>query len=87
MHPNAYMISKALSATASVNARGELAGESAALFCETRVVDDTLALVENSDQFHPTSCCLDGRVMPGYKKADDLLKLLGQEPPEPRSPA
>jgi thiol:disulfide interchange protein DsbC len=80
MHPNAYTISKSIVCNRSLSMLEEsFAGKTLPPpLCETRAVDDTLALVEKLGiNSTPTLVLPDGRVMPGYKKADDLLKLLG----------
>jgi thiol:disulfide interchange protein DsbC len=80
MHPNAYTISKSIVCNRSLAMLEEsFAGKTLPPpLCETKAVDDTLALVEKLGiNSTPTLVLPDGRVMPGYKKADDLLKLLG----------
>ncbi|HXV19539.1 MAG TPA: DsbC family protein [Desulfuromonadales bacterium] len=80
MHPNAYTISKSIVCNRSLAMLEEsFAGKTVPPpLCETRAIDDTLALVEKLGiNSTPTLVLPDGRVMPGYKKADDLLKLLG----------
>jgi thiol:disulfide interchange protein DsbC len=45
--------------------------------CETSAVDRTIALAEELGiRSTPTLVLPNGVVMPGYKKADDLIKLL-----------
>jgi thiol:disulfide interchange protein DsbC len=80
MHPNAYTISKSIVCNRSMAMlEDSFAGKPVPPpLCETRAVDETLALVEKLGiNSTPTLVLPDGRVMPGYKKADDLLKLLG----------
>lgn len=80
MHPNAYTIAKSIVCNRSLAMLEEsFAGKKVPPpLCETMAVDDTLALVEKLGiNSTPTLVLPDGRVMPGYKKADDLLKLLG----------
>lgn len=80
MHPNAYTIAKSIVCNHSLAMLEEsFAGKPVPPpLCETRAVDETLALVEKLGiNSTPTLVLPDGRVMPGYKKADDLLKLLG----------
>lgn len=80
MHPNAYNISKSIVCNRSMAMlEDSFAGKSVPPpLCETKVVDETLALVARLGiNSTPTLVLPDGRVMPGYKKADELLKLLG----------
>lgn len=80
MHPNAYTIAKSIVCNHSLPMLEEsFAGKPVPPpLCETKAVDETLALVEKLGiNSTPTLVLPDGRVMPGYKKADDLLKLLG----------
>ncbi len=80
MHPNAYSISKSIVCNKSLSLLEEsFAGRSVPPpLCETRVVDETLALVEKLGiNSTPTLVLPDGQVYPGMKKADDLLRLLG----------
>lgn len=80
MHPNAYEISKSIICSKSM----ELLEKSFAkqpvppASCETDAVDETIALAgELGIRSTPTLVLPGGQVMPGYKKADDLLVLLG----------
>jgi thiol:disulfide interchange protein DsbC len=80
MHPNAYTISKSIVCNRSMAMlEDSFAGKPVPPpLCETRAVDETLALVQKLGiNSTPTLVLPDGRVLPGYKKADDLLKLLG----------
>jgi len=80
MHPNAYSISKSIICNRSLKMlEDSFAGKTIPPpLCQTRVVDETLDLVQKLGiNSTPTLVMPDGRVMPGYKKADDLLKLLG----------
>lgn len=80
MHPNAYTISKSIVCNRSMAMlEDSFAGKPVPPpLCETRAIDETLALVARLGiNSTPTLVLPDGRVMPGYKKADDLLKLLG----------
>ncbi len=82
MHPNAYTIAKSIVCNHSLAMLEEsFAGKTVPPpLCETSAVDDTLALVGKLGiTSTPTLVLPDGRVMPGYKKADDLLKLLGSK--------
>ena len=82
MHPNAYDISKSIVCENSL----ELLEESFAdrpvppPACETTVVDETLALVKELNiQSTPTMVLPDGMVLPGFKKADQVLAQLGSK--------
>jgi thiol:disulfide interchange protein DsbC len=80
MHPNAYTISKSIVCNRSMAMlEDSFAGKPVPPpLCETRAVDETLALVQKLGiNSTPTLVLPDGRVLPGYKKADDLLQLLG----------
>jgi len=79
MHPNAYTISKSIVCNRSMAMlEDSFAGKSVPPpLCETRAVDETLALVARLGiNSTPTLVLPDGRVLPGYKKSDELLKLL-----------
>jgi thiol:disulfide interchange protein DsbC len=82
IHPNAYAISKSIVCSRSM----ELLEKSFAkqpvppATCETSVIDETLALTaELGIRSTPTLVLPDGRLMPGFKQADDLLRLLGSK--------
>ncbi len=82
MHPNAYAISKSIVCSKSM----EMLERSFAkqpvppATCDTGVVDETLALVQELGiRSTPTLVLPDGLVMPGYRQADDLLRLLGSK--------
>jgi thiol:disulfide interchange protein DsbC len=80
MHPNAYTIAKSIVCNKSLAMLEEsFAGKVVPPpLCETKAVDETIALVERLGiNSTPTLVLPDGLVVPGYKKADDLLKLLG----------
>jgi len=80
MHPNAYTISKSIICNRSMAMlEDSFAGKPVPPpLCETRAVDETLALVAKLGiNSTPTLVLPDGRILPGYKKADDLLKILG----------
>jgi len=82
MHPNAYTVAKSIVCNRSLAMLEEsYAGRSVPPpLCETKVVDDTLALVQQLGiTSTPTLVLPDGLVVPGYKKADDLLRLLGSK--------
>lgn len=83
MHPNAYSISKSIVCNKSTALlEDSYAGKTVPPpLCETPVVDETLALVgELGIRSTPTLVLPDGLVLPGYKSADDLLKLLAPAP-------
>lgn len=82
MHPNAYSVAKSIVCNKSLAMLEEsFAGKTVPPpLCETKVVDETLALVEKLGIVStPTLVLPDGLVLPGYKKADDLLRLLGSK--------
>ena len=81
MHPNAYGISKSI----ICNNLMELLEDSFAgkpippAHCDTPVVDQTLALVgELGIKSTPTLVLPDGRILPGFRKADALLTIIGE---------
>lgn len=79
MHPNAYSASKSIVCSKSTELlEASFAGKPVPPpICETPVVDETLALVgELGIRSTPTLVMPDGRVLPGFKKADDILNLL-----------
>jgi thiol:disulfide interchange protein DsbC len=79
MHPNAYGISKSIVCTGSMELLElSFAGKPVPpATCETSAVDRTLALAEELGiRSTPTLVLPDGLVMPGYKKADDIIKVL-----------
>jgi len=82
MHPNAYAISKSIVCSKSLDLL-EKSFEKQPVppaTCETGAVDETLALAtELGIRSTPTLVLPDGQIMPGYKEADDLLKLLGSK--------
>lgn len=81
MHPNAYEISKSIICNDSMDLLEiSFAGKPVPpAACETSVVDQTLALAaELGVSSTPTLILPDGLVVPGYKKADDLLSLIGK---------
>jgi len=83
MHPNAYGLSKTilcssnpLSVLDAVFAGAPVAPSA----CPTTKVDETLATAARLGiTSTPTLILPDGSVLPGYKKAPDLLKLLGSD--------
>jgi len=82
MHPNAYEISKSIVCAKSMEfLEDSLAGKQIPpASCDTGAIDETLALVkELGIRSTPTLVLPDGQVVPGAKKADDLLVLLGSK--------
>ncbi len=82
MHPNAYNISKSIVCADSMALlEASFAGQTVPPpTCETGVVDQTLALVKDLGiNSTPTLVLPDGQVMPGFKKADQLLQILGSK--------
>jgi len=80
IHPNAYAISKSIVCGASLEfLELSYAGQPVPpADCETTVVDQTLALAgELGIRSTPTLVLPDGSVLPGFKQADALLKLIG----------
>ncbi len=79
MHPNAYGISKSIVCAHSLEMlESSFAGQPVPpATCDTKAVDETLALgPQLGITSTPTLVLPDGLVLPGYKKADVLLKLL-----------
>jgi thiol:disulfide interchange protein DsbC len=86
MHPNAYGISKSIICNKSMEMlEASFEGKSVPpALCNTTAVDETIALVgELGINSTPTMVLPDGMVLPGYKKADDLLRLLKPGSPSP----
>lgn len=82
MHPQAYDISKSIICADSMEfLEKSLKGEAIPpASCETKAVDETLALVPTLGiRSTPTLVLPNGEVQPGYKKADDLMRLLGSK--------
>ncbi|OGR33887.1 MAG: hypothetical protein A2091_07715 [Desulfuromonadales bacterium GWD2_61_12] len=86
IHPNAYGIAKSVVCTKSLTLL-EASFSGAPVLpsaCETTKVDESLALGEaigiNST---PTLILPDGTLLPGYKKAADILRLLGSKAAPP----
>ena len=80
MHPNAYGISKSIVCSNSLELlEASFAGQPVPpASCETQVVDRTRALaVELGITGTPTLVLPDGLVAPGFKSADALLTLIG----------
>jgi thiol:disulfide interchange protein DsbC len=80
MHPNAYATSKSIVCTKSM-AMLESSFDGKAVpppLCDTKAIDDNIALAaELGINSTPTMILPNGVIAPGYKKADDLLRLLG----------
>lgn len=79
MHPNAYGISKSVVCADSMELLElSFAGKPVPPpICETDAIDRNIALAQELGiRSTPTLVLPDGLVMPGYKKADDLIKLL-----------
>lgn len=82
MHPNAYGTSKSIVCARSLEfLELSFAGRPVPpATCETKVVDQTLALApELGIQSTPTLVLPNGLVLPGYKSADELIKRIRQE--------
>jgi len=81
MHPNAYETSKSIVCNKSMELlEASFAGKPVPpATCDTAAIDQTLALVgELGIRSTPTLVLPDGVVVPGYKKADALLALIGE---------
>lgn len=79
MHPNAYDVSRSIVCNKSMELlEASFAGKPVPPpLCETPVVDRTIALVgELGIRSTPTLVMPDGRILPGFKKAADILGLL-----------
>ena len=88
MHPNAYGISKSIVCLGSLELlEASFAGKPVPPpTCETKVVDQTLELGRDIGiRSTPTLVLPDGRMIPGFKKAEEMLRLLGSKaaPPAP----
>jgi len=82
MHPNAYNISKSIVCAGSLQMLEDSFADRPVppATCETTVVDETLALVKKINiNSTPTLILPNGLVLPGFKKADALLELLGSK--------
>lgn len=80
MHPNAYGISKSIVCSNSLKfLEASFAGQPVPpASCETQVVDQTRAIADELGiTSTPTLVLPDGLVVPGYKSADALLSLIG----------
>jgi thiol:disulfide interchange protein DsbC len=81
MHPNAYEISKSIICNNSMELlEASFAGKPVPpASCDIPVVDQTLTLAkELGITSTPTLVLPDGMVLPGYKKAEALLTLIGK---------
>jgi len=81
MHPNAYDISKSIVCNNSMEyLELSFAGKPVpAPNCEIPVVDQTIALAgELGIRSTPTLVLPDGRVIPGYRKAEAILTIIGE---------
>lgn len=81
MHPNAYEVSKSIVCSNSMELLElSFAGKPVPpASCATMVVDQTLALAgELGISSTPTLVLPDGLIVPGYKTADALLTLIGE---------
>ncbi len=79
-HPNAYPISKSIVCNDSLQMlEDSFEGKPVPPpLCKTDAIDENIALAaELGIQSTPTLILPDGTVLPGYKKADDLLTVLG----------
>lgn len=81
MHPNAYGLSKTILCSANPLSVLEAVFHGAPVApsaCPTTKVDETLASARQLGiTSTPTLILPDGTILPGYKKAPDLLKILG----------
>lgn len=83
MHPNAYGISKTILCSSnplSVLEASFSGAPVASSACPTTKVDETLATAQRLGiTSTPTLILPDGTVLPGYKKAPELLRILGSK--------
>jgi thiol:disulfide interchange protein DsbC len=82
MHPNAYGTAKSIVCARSMEfLELSFAGKPVPpAACETRVVDQTIAMAANLGvQSTPTLILPNGLLLPGYKSADELLKRIHEE--------
>jgi thiol:disulfide interchange protein DsbC len=83
MHPNAYGLSKTILCSANPLSVLEAVFSGAPVApsaCPTTKVDETLATAQQVGiTSTPTLILPDGTILPGYKKAPDLLKVLGSK--------
>ncbi len=89
IHPNAYQDAKTILCARSLELlEASFAGKPLPPpLCQTRQVDDNIALAaELGIRGTPTLVLPDGRVLPGYRSAADLLTLLGSSKTLPTGP-
>ena len=83
MHPNAYGLSKTILCSANPLSVLEAVFAGAPVApsaCPTTKVDETLATAQQLGVTStPTLILSDGTILPGYKKAPDLLKAFGSK--------
>ncbi len=80
IHPNAYEISKSIVCARSLDLlEAHFAGKPIPpATCDTRAIDDNIALVQQLGiGATPALILPDGLVQPGFRSADDILRLLG----------
>ncbi len=85
MHPNAYGIAKSVICNKSMSMlEDSFAGKTVPPpICETKAVDQNIALAQELGiKSTPTLILPDGMLLPGFKKADELLKQLGSKAAE-----
>lgn len=88
MHPNAYTISKSIVCAKSMEMlEASLAGKPVPPpLCETKAIDDNIALAQSLGiTSTPTLILPNGLVVPGFKSADDILRLLESKAVSPPS--
>ncbi|MFO7983873.1 MAG: thioredoxin fold domain-containing protein [Desulfuromonadales bacterium] len=82
MHPEAYPISKSIVCSDSMKMlEDSFAGKDVPVMpCEAPAIDANIALAKKLGiNSTPTLILPDGHIEPGYKKADQLLRLLGSD--------
>lgn len=80
MHPNAYSISQSIVCAKSMEMlEASFAGKPVPPpLCQTKAIDDNIALAQSLGiNSTPTLVLPNGVVQPGFKRADDILRLLG----------
>jgi len=90
MHPNADSIARSIVCAHSLELlEASFAGQPVPPpLCSGQEVDDTLKLAaELGIRSTPTLVLPDGKILPGYRQADDLLILLGSDKSVPETPA
>ena len=89
MHPNADSIARSIVCAHSLEMlEASFAGQPVPPpLCSGHEVDDTVKLAaELGIRSTPTLVLPDGKIMPGYRQADDLLILLGSDKSLPETP-